>query len=183
MRCDEIHEHWVDLIYDEGGTAPANDEIRDHLRTCPACRDELEELTRTRKYLQAWKDESPLRSVAVARQESLLRRKSGWRYVRYGAVAAMALICFLALANTEIRLNESGFSFTTSLFSRNARESEYYTKGEIRELMKRALDDSESRVNESNYLMMQKMLDTVEQERWMDLRFVRPQRSQNNNRN
>ena len=38
--------------------------------------------------------------------------------------------------------------------------------------MKQALDDSELRMNETNYLMMQKMLDTVEQDRWMDLRLV-----------
>ena len=161
MRCDEIHESFLDLIYDEGVTTPANDEIRDHLRTCPACRRELEELTRTRECLQAWKDEPPLRSVAIARQESILKRGSTWRYARYAAVAAMAVICCLALANTEIRVNKGGFSFTTSLFERNTPENDYYSKTEIREIMKRALDDSESRMNEINYLMMQKMAQVV----------------------
>ena len=49
--------------------------------------------------------------------------------------------------------------------------------------MKRALDDSKFEMNEANYLMMQKMLDTVEQDRLMDLRLTRAQAAQNRNRN
>jgi hypothetical protein len=35
-------------------------------------------------------------------------------------------------------------------------------------------------MNETNYLMMQKMLDTVEQDRWRDLHLIRSQFAQNN---
>jgi len=179
MRCDQIQERIVELLYNDGGTPPS--EIQDHVRTCPACRRELEELEQTRKHLQAWKDEAPLRSVAITRREGLLKRKTGWSYAGYAAIAAMALICFLALANTEITVNRNEFKFSTSLFSKKNIRQDYYTKEEARELMKRALDDSELRMSEINYLMVQRMLDTVEQEQQMDLRFMRTKSTQNSN--
>ncbi len=182
MRCDEIQEHLVDLLYNDGGT-PVNAEIQDHLKTCPACRQELEELKQTRQYLHAWEDESPLRSITIARHEKLLNRKHGWKYVRYAAVAAMAVICILALANIEIAVNKNGFSFSTHLFAPKQVERDYYTKTEVRDIVKRALDDSEYRTNEITYMRMQKLLDTVEQDQWMDLRLIRGRAAQNRNRN
>jgi hypothetical protein len=183
MRCDEIHEHFVDLLYDEGGTAPANRELQDHVRTCSVCCEELEELKQTRKYLKEWKDESPLRSISIARQESLLKKRSNGTYLRYAAVAAMVLLCFLALANTELTWSNSGLSIRTSLFRHTPEEREYYTKSEMRDIMKRALDDSEMRINEVNYLVAQKMLETMERDRWTDSRLVRGSAVRNGNRN
>jgi len=182
MRCDEIQEHFVDLLYNEGGTPPDTQEVRDHLGTCLACRREFEELKQTRKYLQTWKDEAPSRSVQIVTgQESLLKQRSSWRYLGYAAIAAMALICLLALANTEIRSDKSGFSISTHLFTRTPAERDYYTKYESRELIKRALDDSEFRTNELSNLMMQKMLDTVERDRWMDLHLTSGRAARNTN--
>ena len=183
MRCDEIRECLIDLLYDEGGTPPANLEIQNHLQTCPSCRREFEELKQTRKVLQVWKDESPLRSVTIARQERLLKQRSGWKYLGYAAIAAMALICILALANTEITVNKNGFSFSTHVIAPPKAERDYYTKNEVRDILKRALDDSEYRTNEFNYMRMQKLLDTVEQDRWMDMRLIRSRAAQNRNRN
>jgi predicted anti-sigma-YlaC factor YlaD len=183
MRCDEIQEHIIELIYAEDGSAPPNAGMFEHIRTCPACREELDQLKRTRKYLQLWEDEPPLRSVKVARQEAVQPRIPIWKYLRYAGIAAMAVIGFLALANMQITWNKDGFSLSTHLFGRHGVERDYYTKSEIRNLVKRALDDSEQRMNETSYLMMQKMLDTVEQDRWMDLRLVPKQNAQNRNRN
>jgi len=183
MRCDEIHEHFVDLLYDEDGIAPANRELQDHVRTCSVCCQELEELKQTRKYLKEWKDESPLRSISSARQESLLKKRSNWTYLRYAAVAAMVLFCILALANTEVTMTNSGFSIRTNLFRRDLPERDYYTKSEMRDIMKRALDDSETYIKDVNYLMLQQMRDTIERDRWVDLRLVRGSAARNGNRN
>jgi hypothetical protein len=179
MRCDEIQEHIIDFIYDEGGTRPPNTEMEEHLRTCAACREELRELRQTRKYLQLWKDEPPRRSVTIATPE----RAFGWKHLRYAAIAAMIVISILAAANTQISWSRSGFLFSTHLFPWHNAERDYYTKAELRNILKQALDDSESRTNEMNYQMMQKMLDTVEQDRWLDLRLIRSHSVQNQNKN
>jgi hypothetical protein len=183
MRCEEFQELFVDLIYDEKGVPPENTEIQEHLRTCSACRNEIAELRQTRNYLQLWKDESPLQRVDAPRHAAAAHGRFRWKYVRFAAIAAMVILCFLALANTQIVWNKNGFTFSTHLFAARQQKQEYFTKAEVVDLMKQALDDSEHRTNELNRLMIQKMLDTVEQERWMDLRLSRSQRAQYQNRN
>jgi hypothetical protein len=182
MRCDEFQEQIVDLLYDSEGTPSAD--FADHLRTCSACRRELEELKQTREYLHDWKDESPLRSVPLARQEAFLKKRNRGTYLRYAAVAAMVLFCFLALANTEVTWNNSGFSFRTSFLGHTSRQRDYYTKSEVRDIMKRALDDSEFRANEVSSVLMQEVLDTVERDQWRNLRLgARGRTARSENRN
>jgi hypothetical protein len=183
MNCDEIREHFFESIYDEGGDSPASAEVREHLRTCSACRIELEELRNTRKYLQLWKDEDPLRKVTIAEPDALASRRFDWKYLRYAAIAAMVVLCFLALANTQITWDRAGFSFSARVFTGPVSARDYYTKSEVRDIMKQALDDSEFRMNETSRLMVLKMLDTVEQDRWMDLRLVRDHEASIQNRN
>ncbi len=184
MQCDDIQEHLVASLYDECGSAAARMELQEHLRTCSACRKQLEELGQTRKFLQLWKDEAPLRKVSIPEPEVVLRRSAGWQYLRHAAIAAMALITFLALSNTQIVWNnKEGFSFSTHIFPWRQTEKDYYTKAELRSLMKQAFDDSEYRITETNYLMMQKLLDMVEQDRLMDWHFIRGQAAQNRNNN
>jgi hypothetical protein len=183
MRCEEMRDHIIEIVYDEGGSSPANIEAQEHVRICAACRGEVEELRNTRKYLQFWKDEAPLRKVKIAECNSPAPSRFNWNYLRYGAIAAMVVLSFLALINAQITWNRDGFAFSTRLIPGRESMPDAYTKSEVRDLMKRALDDSESRMNEASYLMMQKMLDTVEQDRLVDFRLVRGHaaRIQNNN--
>ncbi len=183
MCCEEIRRHFIDFVYPEGDASPVDPEIREHVRTCAACRRELEELKQTRKYLQLWKEEDPLHHLAIAGTGFHPPRYSGRHYARCAAIAAMVLLCFLALANMQVRWDNSGFSFSTRLLGGNGSAPDYYTKSEVRDILKRALDDSELRMNETSYLMMQKMLDAVEQDRWMDLRLVRNRARSMDNRN
>ncbi len=175
MRCDEIQERFVDLLYDERGTPPASPELRAHIASCPACRAQLEELLEVRQQLKTWEDEAPASPVAiptVARQ----RRTSGfalWPVLRYAGIAALVVFAFLSLSNAEITWNKEGFSFRTHLFSSRTGRDDYYTKAENRDVIKKALDDSEARMTELNYRMIQRMLDTVDQERMQELRYVR----------
>jgi predicted anti-sigma-YlaC factor YlaD len=181
MHCDEIQEHLIDLIYDEVGTQPENLELREHLRSCSACRQELEELKQARVRLRDWKDEPPLKRVAIPKPEFLLSRSTSRHYLRYAAIAAMVLVCFLVFADAEITLNRSGFSYNSHLFTRNAIGQDYYTKSEVRDLVKRALDDSEIRASEVNNVLARKILDTVERERWMDARLQHTNAARNQN--
>jgi hypothetical protein len=183
MRCDEIRERLVEVLYDECGTSPDSVEMRDHLRECSSCRKDFEDLKQTQKTLHLWKDEPPLRSTAITRREASPPSGFHWKYLRYAAIAAMFVMALLALANTQITWNREGFSFSTRLFSTHETENNFYTKAELRDILKRALDESELRTNETNYLMMLKILDTVDQDRWTDLRLTRHQTPQARTRN
>ncbi len=183
MRCEDIKERLVDLIYSGDGKVPPDAEIEKHIRTCASCRKELEELDQTRQFLRHWEDEAPLKSVANFEPEASAHRASGWKYLRYTAIAAALLMAFMALANTQVIWNQDEFSFSTRLWPSGRSEKDYYTKAELRSLLKQALDDSEYRMTETNYLMMQKMLDIVEQDRWRDLHLIRGQITQNQNTN
>ncbi len=166
MRCDEVQEHLIDIIYDEGVDSPVNVEMQEHLRTCSTCRGELEELKQTRKYLQLWKDEPPLRTVKTELR-SVPHREHKWKYLRYAAVAALVLISFMALANMRISWDKNGFSLSTHLFPQQNTQRDYYSKAELRTLLKQVVDDSEFRMNEANLAMANRLLDTIEQDQWI----------------
>jgi hypothetical protein len=185
MKCDEIQERFIDLLYNERGASPASPELQAHVESCPTCRKELEELRGVREKLQLWEDEPPLRPVSLpATERTLLFRRPGfWPPVRLAAIAAMLLIAFLVLANAQITWNRDGFSYKNSIFPWGASQSEYYTKAQVRDILKRVIDDSEVRMNEVNYLMMQELLNTVDQDRLMDLRLARNSAAQNRNKN
>jgi len=171
MQCDEVQEFLIDVLYGESGAEPANPEIKKHILSCPECRRSLGQLQQTRKTLALWKDEAPLRNVEIP--GSVLPKIVGWRYLRYAAIAAMVVMSFLAISNMQISWSKNEFSLSTRLLPGREAAKDYYTKSELRDIVKRALDDSEVRTNETNYLMMQKLLDTVERDRWSDLRLIR----------
>ncbi len=183
MRCEDVQERFVELLYDEQGTPSAGPELLGHVASCPACRQQLEELRATREALASWKDEVPLRPVLIphAGRSAPVRRPALVRYLRYAAVAAVLALAFLGLANAELTWNRSGFAFRTHLLPRPASAQDGYTRAEVRDLVKAALDDTESRMMETNYLMIQKMMDTIEEDRRMDLRLVRSDSARTHN--
>jgi hypothetical protein len=174
MRCEEIKERFIDLLYSERGTPSASPELQAHLQSCPACRLELEELRGVRTALHTWTDEAPLRSLvfpATARPKSWM---PGWAVNRYAAVAAVIVAGCLVLSNAEITWNEQGFAFRSHLLGQQDRQ-DYYTRDEVRELLKNVLDDTETRIMETNHIMMRQMWDTIEQEQLQNLNFARNQ--------
>jgi plasmid stability protein len=174
MRCDEIRERFVELLYDEKGTPSASPELREHMRACPACRQELKELSAVRQVLRTWEDEPPLRPVVVPQRAPLLhsRQPAWWRAARVAAIAASVVLAFLALGNARISLNKDGFSFQTHWLPGRAAEAEQYTKTEVREIIRAALDDTEARMLEANRVMVLQGLDVSEAERYRDLRLI-----------
>lgn len=174
MRCDEIRERFVDLLYDEKGTPPASPELRAHLDSCPACRDELRLLRGAQTALRSWTEEAPLRPVLLPlRGGARAPRPAALRWLRTASWAAALLLAFLALANAEIRWNKDGFLFRTGLWRQAEPQGASYSRDETRDLIKRALEDSEARMMDTNYLMMQRAMDLMDQERYRDLRYIR----------
>jgi len=171
MRCDEIREQLVELLYNERGTSPANAELQAHVDSCPSCRLELAELQAARNWLQVWKDEPPLRSLAFpappARVVPMRPRSPALRWAQYAAVAALLLLGFLALANAEITWNKEGFAFRTRILpvpSSRFDPSSYYTKAEVRNIIGRVADETEGRMMDANQLMIEDALEILEQE-------------------
>ncbi len=174
MRCNEIQEKFIDLLYHEKGTPGADSELAAHLSTCPECQKELAGLQELRATLSSWKDEPPLRPFHMPRSEAA--REGGWlplwRVTRYAAFAALLTLAFLGISNADIRWNSQGFSFRTSLLSRAAPAAQlpydYYTKEEVREMFRRVAEDSQG----FTFQMMQRVMDTQDQLRLTDLHFI-----------
>jgi hypothetical protein len=189
MRCEEIQERLVELLYNELGTPPASAELRGHVNSCPACQKELQELETVRSALKSWKDEPPLRTVAGIRATAnvvpIRTRFSILKIAKYGAVAAMVLLAFLAVSNAEMSWDKNGFRFRTHLLTSPVLANSY-SRAEIdekvaglREVVREVADDSEARMMEGNREMILKMMDYLERD--MDAGFVRAQHARNHN--
>jgi len=174
MRCEDVREYLLDMIYGEAQGVPGGSEAEAHLELCPACRQELQELQSARKMLHVWQDERPLRPVTVPRRAAVRphRLSAVWRMTRFAAAAAAVVLVFLALLNTEVSWTKEGFAFRTHLFSPGAPGKDYFTKEELQAVLRQALDDTEARMMETNRLMILQGLDTVEAERFRDLTLI-----------
>jgi hypothetical protein len=98
MRCDELSEDRVAVLYGEADAA-AERRVSEHSATCAACRDELSALRGVRRSLSAWKLPGTLRPKRPWRRAPLW---SGWAL----PAAAALLISVgggLALAGAELR--------------------------------------------------------------------------------
>ena len=173
MRCDEIQEKLVELLYAEKGSPAASPGLRAHLKSCARCQNELNELQEVQSALRSWRDETPRRPVNIPAQISSPASSGGGsrpgafsvaHAVRYGLIAASLLLAFLVIRNAELRWDQEGFMVRTHVFSApgETQRSKYYTKEEVRSLLIRALDESEMQTMETNRLMIQQMLDFIE---------------------
>jgi hypothetical protein len=174
MRCDEIRERLVDLLYDERGTPPASPELKAHVDSCPSCRKELEELRGLQGALRTWEDEPPLRPVRipVTGKKLALPWFSPFRMLGFAVKAAVVIVAFLALANAEFTWNREGFSFKTHAFSRELPRSEYPTWAETLKIVKQGLHDSEAYMRDENAQQLNAALDLVDKQMGMEMRYL-----------
>ncbi len=181
MRCNEIQERFVDLLYQEQGTPSASPELQAHIRSCPACQKELAEFKELQTALRIWHDEPPLRPVTVPRAQSspIRLRIPFWRVVRYAAVAALVTLAFLGLSNAQVNWDKNGFALKTSLLAPAAQATNSYTKEEVKTIIDRVMADYQ----DYNFQMMQRILDTVDQERANDYRSITRQIKGNRSKN
>jgi len=174
MQCEEISERLVELLYNEDGTPPPNPELRAHVESCTACRGRLRELETVRKTLQLWKDEAPLAPIALPESVRAVpsRPITALRLLRYAAAAAVVILALLGLSGAEVTWNQDGFAFRTLSPLRRMGTGDVYTKAEVRELLLTAMRGMERDIQEANFVMMQRMLDTVEAQRYQDLQSI-----------
>ncbi|MBP1595345.1 MAG: hypothetical protein H6Q05_722 [Acidobacteria bacterium] len=172
MKCDEVQEGFVDLLYREPGTPAPSKELLDHIGSCAACRKELAGLRELQSTLKIWQDEAPLRPVLLPRSGSVRSpvRIPVWRAVRFAAAAALVILALLSLSNAQIAWDKNGFSFRTSILPLPVPPTDYYTRQEMNTILKAVMEDS----REYNWRMMQFMRDAIDQEHNTDFRnFVR----------
>jgi hypothetical protein len=185
MRCDEIQERFVDLLYREKGTPSAGPELEAHLSACPTCRQELAGLQALRVRLKDWQDEPPLQPVRIPHREPVRERFrfSMGPMVRYAAFAALILLAFLALSNAEMSWDKDGFSFRTSLWRPAARvesaASDAFTRAETLDMIQRAVDDSHG----FTFQMIQRARDAQEQLWQNDFRYHTARLKESRNKN
>jgi hypothetical protein len=183
MRCDEIQERFVDLLYQEQETPSAGPEVQEHIRSCDACRKELAGLKDLQAVLKSWQDEQPLQPVTIpqAAPTRARIRIPFWGAARFAAIAALIALAFLGLSNAEIRWDRDGFSFKTSLLSRGAPQptANVYTKKETQDVIMRVVTDSQ----QFNFGMMQLMMETMDRQWGSDLRLVTNRLKENRNKN
>jgi predicted anti-sigma-YlaC factor YlaD len=185
MRCDEIREHLIDLLYNEPAASEGDAALRDHIGSCPDCRRELEGLRDVRRMLSSWEDERPARPLRVPARIDAYRRRPPLvsRALKYAAIAAMVLLAFLGLTNAEITWNDQGFAFKSRLTGGKAPLSDTYSRAELQEFLRRALDDTEARMIETNRLMILQGLDTSEAERYRDFQLIEHRLTKGLNKN
>jgi len=183
MRCEEIQERFVELLYRESGTPPASPELQAHVLSCPVCQGRLQELQSVQKMLRLWPEEPMERPVTVPREAHRFgRAPAAYRRIAgFAAAAAAIVLAFLALSNAQMRWNQDGFSFQTRLWGGG--ESDVYSKEEVHELLLRAMRDSEQEIRESNFVMLQRMLETIDAERYQDLQRIELRLAKGLNRN
>jgi hypothetical protein len=182
MRCNEIQEQFVNLLYHEKGTPAASAEVEAHLRSCPECQMELAGLKGLQSTLKAWQDEPPLRPVRIPRAEPAASRfrLPVWRLARYAAFAALVTLAFLGLSNAEIRWDSNGFSFQTHLLPKAAPSpTDHYTREETREMFRRVLEDSQG----FTFQVMQQVMDRQDQLHFSDLRLITNRIKENRGKN
>jgi hypothetical protein len=183
MKCDEIQERFVDLLYREKESQ--DPELRSHVESCAVCRQELADLRSAQARLRLWQDEPPLREVRIPRAEPVRERHPFWlwRMTRYAAFAVLVVLALLGISNADIRWDSNGFAFKTSLLSRATPaatpSSGPVTREEMYDTMLRAMADS----REFTYQMMQRVRGEQEQLWQTDLRYLTARFTENRGKN
>ena len=103
MSCKDAREYLLDLIEGQNGVSA---EVRAHLKSCPACAEELRSLQATMAVLDEWQAPSPSpyfdsRLQARLREERRLAEQPrgvlAWLGLRWQQTAAVALAAAMAV--------------------------------------------------------------------------------------
>lgn len=108
MKCHEICKLMPDLAAGLDGATP---EVNDHLKTCTACAEKLEEFRRTMALLDEWQAPEPspyfdVRLMARVREERA--KPSGWMYWLRKPALAVSLAVLMVVSATLIRTDFDG---------------------------------------------------------------------------
>ncbi|RKY89236.1 hypothetical protein DRQ09_01730 [candidate division KSB1 bacterium] len=128
MKCDEIKEKLIDLVYDEV-SAEEKKKLKAHLRRCKNCKKEYMELVNTSKVLRKWKAPEPsFNFIFIKERISVINRLKEWfrvpgfNFKKFGIAfggIAVGLLIILSLVNFEVNKTENGLSISMGIFKKS----------------------------------------------------------------
>jgi len=120
-------EALITMLYDDGGAEAGADRARfeAHLRTCAACRGELDTLRGVRAQLARWTPPEPTFGPFTASsnpQSVIPDSRAPWRVPAWAQAVAAVLVLGVAagIANIDVHYDQSGLTIRTGWSSRGA---------------------------------------------------------------
>jgi predicted anti-sigma-YlaC factor YlaD len=97
MNCKEVREHLLDLVVAEPGPG----KLRDHMKACAACTDELNSMRQTMALLDEWQAPADTSPYFTTRLRARLREEqaqpAGWlQWFRKPALAVSLMVLMIA---------------------------------------------------------------------------------------
>jgi hypothetical protein len=129
MNCEQFKEMILALLYEDEIAGAERAELTRHLRTCPHCNDEFNELKLVRNELAQWKDPAvhsfpvtmPYPSAWLVLRQWLLPSLWNWRNaLTFATVAGLLVLVTFSVLGTRIEISRKGLLFHTDLLRRTA---------------------------------------------------------------
>lgn len=188
MKCKEMPEHLVSLLYGELETEEAK-QVRSHLKTCPSCKEAFQELQSTSKLLQQWEDVSPDMNLVFVKESAshwsaVKERISdlGWgKRLALGVPAvAVALLLIMSLINFKLEYTDGNWNMAFSLLPQKSTQTQFtqlaetYSdmQSETLNFVKQMIDESERRQQRESALTLAQFAVDWERRRQDDLRVL-----------
>ncbi len=125
--CSGIRTRFPDLLYGEA-SPEARRSLAHHLETCLSCREELALLRSTLHTLDLWELEpfagDPHAIAAAARASDWERPRTARKWVRLSWIAAAAVLVFLCVLESEVRVDGAEMVVRLGLPGRSVPRSE-----------------------------------------------------------
>lgn len=191
MRCEQIQALMVEYLYDELSKEDCEVFIS-HLDQCSECREEVESLKATSGILQQWEDaEHDIRVIVVKEKafsfvkfkEFLINYLLKPKKFAFGFASAFSVVfLLLALANTEISMNNGNFSMRMGFFDRPEQQvntgianSSQLVEELVRENTRLAhslIQQSEARQQQELAFVLSSFKKDVDLQRYQDLKLI-----------
>lgn len=191
MKCEQIRAVMMDYLYDELSNKDCEAFIT-HLDQCDECRKEVESLKTTSGILQQWEDvEHDIRLIVVKEKtfsfdkfkEFLNNHLLKPKKLALGFAGAFSVVfLFLALANTEISMNNGNFNMRMGFFDRHEKQvntgianSSQLVEDLVREnflLTRSLIEQSEARQQQELAFVLSSFKKGVDLQRYQDLKLI-----------
>jgi hypothetical protein len=182
-----MSERLVSLLYEETGKEESK-EIKEHLKSCNACKKAFEEIRGTSELLNKWPDETPSMNLVFvhepsSRWETFKEQFFDMSWARRAAilVPGIAILVFLILSimRVQIQYDQNGFQMAFGGKNVNQGVNEQLVIDTMKKMQDETLTltaqmirDSEEKQRRENTLTFAQFARDFESQRQQDLRVV-----------